>query len=466
MPVDDTGSPATLLIAGGDVVTMNPARDVLVGGAVAIAANRIVGVGRTSELRGRHPEADVLDATGCVVTPGMVNAHQHHTGDPLIKCCIPDLIQSGDAIFSWAVPIHGAHSPDDDALSATISAAAALRLGVTTVVEAGTVADPHRVGEALAAVGIRGTVGRWGWDVEGVPYSSPVDEALALQRDVLERWPTGGLIEGWVTLVGHDLGSDELFAGASELARSTGRRMTMHLSPTSSDPESYLARSGKRPVRHMADLGVLGEHLLLGHGVWLDDEEVELVLSSRTAIAYCPWAYLRLGQGATSHSRHAEIVERGGRVALGCDAENAGDLGDVLRAAAAAAGIARDSRLEPLRFGADTAFELATIKGAEAIGMGDRIGSLEVGKLADVVVHDATTFNWVPRGDVALQLVWGTDGRSVRDVVVDGKVVVRDARNLTVDLDELRPELQAAQAALLERAGIQVPHVWPHHDAT
>ena len=123
--------------------------------------------------------------------------------------------------------------------------------------------------------------------------------------------------------------------------------MTMHMSPTSSDPERYLARTGRRPIAHLNDLGVLGPNLLLAHGVWLDDEEIDLVLSSRTAIAYCPWAYLRLGQGVTRVGRHAEIVERGGRVALGCDASNAGDTADILRAAALAAGIARDGRLDP-----------------------------------------------------------------------------------------------------------------------
>src|SRR6185295_16237225 len=120
----------------------------------------------------------------------------------------------------------------------------------------------------------------------------------------------------------------------------------------------------------------LGPNLLLAHGVWLDDEEIDLILSTRTAIAYCPWAYLRLGQGVTRVGRHAEIVERGGRVALGCDSANAGDTADILRAAALAAGIARDGRLDPGHFGAHQAFELATFGGAEAIGMADRIGSL------------------------------------------------------------------------------------------
>jgi 5-methylthioadenosine/S-adenosylhomocysteine deaminase len=265
--------------------------------------------------------------------------------------------------------------------------------------------------------------------------------------------------------VGHDLASDELLAGASDLAKASGVNMTMHLSPTSSDPERYLARTGRRPVQHLDHLGMLGRHLLLAHGVWFDDAEIELVLSSGTAIAYCPWAYLRLGQGVTRAGRHADLVERGGRVALGCDASNAGDVADILRVAAVAAGIARDTRIDPTRFGAHEAFELATIAGAEAIGMADRIGSLEPGKQADIVVHRASGWGWAPRGDVGLQLVWGTDGRSVRDVLVAGREVVRDSRCTTVDTETLWREADAMQRSLLQRAGIVVQHRWPQIDA-
>jgi len=456
---------ATTIIAGGDVVTMDGTRRVLVGGSVVVADGSIAAVGTTTDLRAAYPHAVVVDATDCVVTPGMVNAHQHLTGDPLVRSCIPDLIPSGKSIFEWAVPIHAEHTADDDEVSATVAAVECVRNGVTTVVEAGTVAHPDRVAAAMNAVGIRGTVGTWGWDIEEGPFVGSVGEVLERQRAVVEAHPAGGLVEGWVTLVGHDLASDELLAGASDLARKLRTSMTMHLSPTSSDPERYLARTGRRPVVHLDRLGVLGPHLLLAHGVWLDDEEIELILSSRTAIAYCPWAYLRLGQGVTRAGRHADIVERGGRVALGCDAANAGDVADILRTAALAAGIARDTRLEPQRFGAHQAFELATIAGAEAIGMADRIGSLEVGKQADIVVHDATDHGWTPRGDVAMQLVWGTDGRSVRDVFIAGRQVVRDGRCTAVDVGALRAEAQARQRSLLDRAGLTVPHVWPHVDA-
>jgi 5-methylthioadenosine/S-adenosylhomocysteine deaminase len=452
------------LITGGDIVTMNPDRDVLLGGSLLVEDDRIISVGSTTELRDRHPDAERLDATGCVVTPGMINAHQHLTGDPLIRSCIPDLLPPGDSIFQWSVPIHGAHLPGDDEISATLSAIEAVTNGVTTVVEAGTVAHVDSVVSGLRAVGIRGTVGVWGWDIEEGPFTGSTDEVLARQRAVVERYPGEGLIEGWVTLVGHDLASDALLAGAADLARELDTGMTMHMSPTSSDPDSYLARTGRRPIAHLHDLGVLGRHLLIAHGVWLDDEEIDLLLSSGTALAYCPWAYLRLGQGVCRMGRHAEIVERGGRVALGCDASNAGDAADILRVAAVAAGIARDTRIDPTRFGAHEAFELATIAGAEAIGMAERIGSLEVGKQADVVIHRASGWGWSPRGDVGLQLVWGTDGRSVRDVLVAGHPVVLDGRCVNVDTESVNSAAQEAQGALLARAGIDVPHRWPQRD--
>ena len=451
-----------LLVVGGDVVTMNPDRQVVTGGAIAIAGSRILALTSPDRARRRWPGVPELDARDCVITPGMVNAHQHLTGDPLARSCIPDNLAPGSSIFDWSVPLHGAHTGDDDELSAVLTGVESLLNGVTTLIEAGTVAHPDRVAAGMRRVGVRGTVGTWGWDVEAGPFAAPAAEVLDRQRQVLDAFPPGGTVTGWVTLVGHGLASDELLAGAAELARARGVGMTMHMSPTSSDPEVYRARTGRDPLVHLDALGVLGAHLLLAHGVWLSDAEIDLVLQSRTAIAYCPWAYLRLGQGVSGHGRHAEIVRRGGRVALGCDATNAGDQLDILRAAALAAGLAKDTRVDPTWFGAHEAFEMATIAGAEAVGMAGEIGSLEPGKRADLVVHDTTGLAWTPRGDTALQLVWSADGRSVRDVIVDGRVVVRDKQCVTVDVTTARAEAAEAAAALFRRAGITVPHRWPH----
>jgi 5-methylthioadenosine/S-adenosylhomocysteine deaminase len=175
--------------------------------------------------------------------------------------------------------------------------------------------------------------------------------------------------------------------------------------------------------------------------VHLDDDELEIVLRTDTAVASCPWAYLRLAQGMTAAGRHGELLTRGARVALGCDAENAGDAVDILRAATLFVGLARDRAMDPFAFTANDGLAMATIGGARAIGKGDLIGSIEVGKQADLVVHDRRGPQYVPRStDPVLQLIWASDGRSVSDVVIAGRHVVSDGRCATVDLEALRDE--------------------------
>src|SRR5258708_16840401 len=168
------------------------------------------------------------------------------------KACGPPLLPGelppGHSVFGGALPLHAAHTPDDDELAALVCCVENLRNGVTTIVEAGTVAHPQRVAAAMLTTGIRGTIGTWGWDVPEGPYAAPADEVLDRLRDLLERFPSGGMVEGWVTLVGHGLASDELFARAAELARSAGTGMTLHMSPGSADVDHYLERSGRRPL--------------------------------------------------------------------------------------------------------------------------------------------------------------------------------------------------------------------------
>ncbi|WP_197029140.1 amidohydrolase family protein [Blastococcus sp. URHD0036] len=456
---------AALLVVDGDVVTMGPDRAVLERTTVAVVDGAIAALGTAAELRAAYPGAEEIDAAGCVVTPGLVDAHQHTTGDPLIRSTIPDDIDAQQAIFDWAVPIHAGHEPGDDELSATLTAVEALTNGVTTIAEPGTVAHPLSVARGLSAAGIRARVGMWGWDTPGLPWSAPVAEVVGRQEQLLADLPPGGVVGAWVTLVGHDLASDELFAAAADLAERAGTQVTWHLSPSDADGLAYAARSGKRPVTHLADLGVLGPRLVLGHGVHLDDDELATLLDTGTAIAVCPGAYLRLGQGYVTASRHAEFLRAGGRLALGCDSHNAGDTPDVLRAAWLLAGVSRDTRAGAPPLTAADAFAVATRTGAEALGLGDVVGSIEVGKRADLVVFDGTAPAWTPRGDLALQLVWGAPSGTVRDVLVDGRPVVRDGSVTTVDLPALREEAAGRRAALLRRAGIDAPTSWPVRSA-
>jgi 5-methylthioadenosine/S-adenosylhomocysteine deaminase len=256
--------------------------------------------------------------------------------------------------------------------------------------------------------------------------------------------------------------SDELVVAATTLARERDVGMTFHLSPSTSDAESYLARTGTRPVVHLDSLGVLGPHLTIAHAVHIDTEEVDLLVDSRTSVVSCPWAYIRLGQGLSHEFRHLDLWQQDGRLALGCDSENAGDMVDGVRAAALFAGLAKERDLDPTVFGAHDALELLTIRGAQALGIADRVGSIEVGKQADIVVHDRSRVEWIPPSpDPVLQLIWGSDGRSVRDVYVAGTKVVADSRLTTVDVDSLVNDAVAAGTALRQRSGIPDVSRWP-----
>ena len=448
------GHEAGLLVRGGDVVTMDAARTVLRDGAVLVKGSTIAALGKFSDLQRENPEAVIIGDADGVVTPGYINAHQHLTGDRLVHSCIPDAIDSQEAIFGWAVPVHGAHTGDDDELSAMLASIEAVMNGVTCTIEAGTVAHPLRVAAGVRRVGMRASIGQWGWDVDGAPFAAPATEVLARHVALLDALPAGDLVEAWVTLVGHDLMSDELVAGASDLARARGVGLTFHMSPHSGDPASYLARTGRRPFVHLDGLGALGPHVLVAHAVHLDDEELDVVVRTDTAVASCPWAYLRLAQGFTAAGRHGELVARGTRIALGCDSENAGDAVDVLRAATLFVGLARDLACDPFSLTAHDGLALATIAGAAAIGKQHQIGSLELGKQADIVVHDTTGPQWLPRSqDVVLQLIWASDGRSVSDVVIAGQPVVRGGKCVTVDVDALRIEARSRRDHFLAAHG-------------
>jgi len=447
----------SLIIRGHVIATMNAKREVLIDSAIVVTNEIISHIGQFDEIHRLFPDIATIGDSSSVITPGYINAHQHLTADRLIRSAIPDTISSNEAIFDWIVPIHAQITTNDDFLSATASLVEAVTNGVTFTLEAGTVANPHEVVRAFNNVGARGTVSRWGWDIGDGPQTGTTSEVLAKQLALLTEvndHTAQPLVRAWVSLVGHDLMSDELVVKASQLARDHNTHITFHISPHSGDVESYLRRTGNRPLVHLAKLGVLGDHVLLAHAVHIDDAEVDEILRTRTAVVSCPWAYLRLAQGITGFGRHAQLAKNGARIALGCDSENAGDAIDMLRTASLFVGLTRDSALDPQIASAYDALELITIRGAQAIGMDHLIGSLEVGKRADVVVHQTNGPQWTPLSpDPILQLIWASDGRSVSDVVINGRQVVRGGVCTSVDQTALRAEVAARGRQLLANLG-------------
>ncbi|MGE4306831.1 MAG: amidohydrolase family protein [Novosphingobium sp.] len=459
--------PVDLLVRHAWIVTMDAERRIFRDGAIAIKDDRIVALGSSDEVeRSVSPREVIEGADRFVVTPGFVNGHVHITGEPITRGSVPDNTDWRTNVFDWLIPTYMAQTPEDEALSATLAALEMLRTGTTCFVEAGTILDLPAVFDALAATGIRGRIGQWVQDRAFAPDDDQVAMtagAVAKLEDQLSRWPAAGdpLLAGWPCLVGHNTATDTLWREATALARETGCGVTAHMSADPADPDFYLAETGQRPIVHLAALDALGPHLSLTHGIYLDAQEVELLAQSGTTVTHCPMTAMKGAYGASSAGRFPDMVAQGVNIQLGTDGNNNGNASDMMRAMFASAGLFKDALRDADMFPATRVLEMATVNGAKGAQLSHCIGSLEPGKKADFVLHDRNRPEWRPLFNVVNQLVYSADGRGVHSVWVDGRRVVDNYRSTLIDEEKLYAQIEKAGAAVLARAGMEVPSTWP-----
>jgi cytosine/adenosine deaminase-related metal-dependent hydrolase len=454
---------ADTLIEHALVVTMNGSREVITDGAVATRGSEIVAVGKTGEVAVDAPE--VIDGRRFVVTPGMVNTHIHITGEPLTRGYVPDDTPFEENVFAWLCPLYSVYTEDEERLSGQLAAAEMLRSGTTSFLEAGTVRFVDAVVDGLVEIGIRGRVGKWVWDLPPEPavYQQTTDEAIANLDKTLaaHRHVAGGRIQAWSMIVGHTTCTDELWRAAAALAGQYETGLNFHMSPAAMDPAGFLEQFGERPIVHLSKLGVLGPNCVLVHCVHVDDTEIALLAQHGCSVAHCPTTALKVSYGVTQIGKMPEMVKAGVNVSIGIDGNNASNYSDMMRATYLVAGLFKDARRDPAMFPAEQAYEMATLGGARALLAEHEIGSLEVGKKADIVLHDRDRPEWTPLLNVANQLVWSADGRGVHTVFVDGRKVVDDYRLTTVDEYDLYRRAQAAGEAIVARSGLPDRAKWP-----
>jgi cytosine/adenosine deaminase-related metal-dependent hydrolase len=453
-----TLEPVDLLIEGWYVVTMNADRDIIRHGAVAVRDRRIVAVGKAADLRAQYQPARVIGGDRFVVTPGMVNTHIHITGEPLTRGYVPDDTPFVENVFEWLCPLYAVYDGAEERVSGQMAALEMLRSGTTTFLEAGTIRFLDDVVDGLLEVGIRGRVGRWVWDLPPEPsvYRQSTDAAIGHLEHQLtaHRSHDDDRIAAWSILVGHTTCSDPLWKAAKALADEHGTGLSFHMSPAQLDPDGFIAEFGQRPMVHLADIGVLDRNVAMTHVVRIDDVEFDLIKQSGASVAHCPTTALKVSYGITQVGKFPEMVAEGINVSIGTDGNNASNYSDLMRATYLVAGLFKDARTDPQMFPAEKAYEMATLGGARTMLLDDEIGSLEVGKRADLVLHDTDRPEWRPLLNVMNQLVWSADGRGVHTVVVDGRVVVEDGHSTLVDEERLFAQAQQMGEAITARSGL------------
>ncbi|MFG3290624.1 amidohydrolase [Streptomyces sp. NPDC048179] len=426
-----------LLVRGGDVLTVDEGSTVVRDGAVAVHEGRIVAVGAAGELAERYPARETIDAEGCLVLPGLVNAHTH-LAMTLLRGRADDVTLQGflERVLAWEAQLL---APKNVAAAVRLAVAESVRAGVTSALD---MYWFHEAAETAAReAGWRLHTGPTFMDVPEPPDGLAHEERLAwARRDLKARGDarTGHrpvvFAHSAYTLSPAQL--TEVFA----LAREFGALVHIHAAENGTEVATVEVKYGKRPVELLDSLGLLGPDVLLAHAVDLTGPEIAAIARTGTAVAHCPVSNLKLGCGIAPVPR---LLSAGVTVGLGTDGAVSSNSLDVLGAVRQAA-LVHKAGGDPTAVGAEQAVRMATIEGARALGLGDQLGSIEVGKRADLIVVDLGAPHLRPLHDPWSTLAYAAHSADVRDTVVDGRVLMRGRELLTLDERAVLDDLAAA----------------------
>jgi cytosine/adenosine deaminase-related metal-dependent hydrolase len=442
------------LITDVTVITMDDQRRVITDAAIAIDGRRITAVDKSVALAARYPGAELLGGGGMVAIPGLIDTHAH--ADQSILRGTTDDLHWIPFLRDWIDPFLRQRHPSDTIAAYRLSALEMIKSGTTCFVSPNVdpTDDLHGLAGALGPLGLRAVLARW------VEPEAPWVDAV----EVVRRW--NGAMDGrmamWFGLmVPRQLGDGyfpEFYRAVAEQARELGTGITYHFCSEIEDAEFYEQTFGVRPARWARDNGVLGPNVLLINGCWFDAEEVRIVAGFGSSVAYSPSATTKMATGVTPVP---ELLEAGVNVSLGTDGGANNNTYDMVQEMKAACLLQNSTHRRAAALTAEQALELATIGGARAIGRQADLGSIEAGKLADIVLVDLTQPHTAPVSDPVSSLVYSAHGGNVDTVLIDGRVVMRGRH--VAGIDEAAILADAQRAADRVSAGItpQRPSRWP-----
>jgi len=468
----------TLLIRHAYVITMDDDQRIFADGAIAIDGGRIVDVGDDAALAPRYVAARAIDAKGAPAHPGFIECHLHASFQ-LFRGALPDQLAETDAFDSFESLFFNTVNDEEEYLAVALAAMEMIRNGTTCFLEAGTVLEPAAAARAAEEIGIRAVLADpFIWDqpqgfaqgmvaagcgacaaearVRPTLARAPQtrDEALALMgRELRRNRDPDALVTGHVAILGLGTASEALMMEAKARADAAGVVLNLHQSYSPADTAADRQRFGKDPLLHLAEIGFLDRNITFGHANHLTDAECDVLLERGASIAWAPAASMMWGHGGCCHGRHAELWRRGANIALGSDSANWSNDFDLWRQASLAVLTAREAHGDRAYLVAEDGLRMATRAGARAAGLADRIGSIEVGKRADIVIHTLERPEMIPTTNMIRNLVYASRSKSVRTVIVDGRIVLEDGAFVTVDERTMLAGINEAAKGLFARMG-------------
>lgn len=449
----------SIVVENAAVVTMDADGREFATATVLVEDDRVTGVDVGADAI--PADAERVDGTGCLLTPGLVNTHHH------LYQWITRGLAADHTLFQWLTTLYPVWAGIDvDGLHA------GARGAITALLESGctTTTDHHYVfptgaGDLLGAeidaattLGVRFHPTRGSMDLSekdgGLPPDSvaqPIDAILADSAEAIDRWhdpSPGALVQIALAPCSPFSVTADLLRESAALARDRGVRLHTHLAETRDETDYCAEHFGCTPLQYMSDLGWTGPDVWFAHGIHFDDESVAELGRTGTGVAHCPTSNGRLGAGI---ARTRDLVDAGAVVGLGVDGAASNESARLLQEVTMALMLARAVG-GPTSLSTREALRLATVGGARVLGRGDDLGSIAPGMLADMVLWDLTGPAHAGIDDPVAALVLGSPP-PIRRSWVGGRTVVADGRAIGSDADELARDVAAAHRRLLDRAG-------------
>ena len=441
---------ADLIVLDVDwAITVDVSRRILRNAGIAVKDGKFAAVGKSADIEREWRSDNVISAKGLVATPGFVDAHLHASFS--LARGLADESNAQAFLFQHMYPYEAVLSEEDVHTAVALACAEMLRHGVTCFVEPGNYHPDATVRAAMAA-GLRMVLAVSCFDnnkaVTGVLPKEMIEDTarcIAKTEALFDRYP--GRHRDRLTVSasfrGMNNSSDALILALKELADRHGAITQTHACYSYFTHDSSIVQFGKPEIERLEALGVLDERMLLLHGGWLEPHEVALLAKRKPTVVCCPSSSLHNGYGNLKVGMHPELMALGVNVGLGTDHASSGTC-DLVQEMRYCVGAYKELRLNPRIMPPEQAVEMATLNGARGAGLAERIGSIEVGKDADLVLFDATVPEWLPLYNPVSNLVYSATGNTVKHVFVAGEQVVRDGRLTRVDEAALYKEVARA----------------------
>lgn len=429
-------TPVTLVITGGTVVTQDAGRRIIEGGAVAIDRDTIVGVGTAEAIAAKYDGAETIDARGQVVLPGLVNTHTH-AAMTLFRGLGSDLALM-DWLNKYIFPAEKKTvSPDFVRVGTRLAALEMIESGTTTFADMYYFEDD--VADVTREAGLRGVLGESVIKFPVADAATP-EEGLARAEKFIQAWKSDPLVTPAVAPhAPYTLEPDTLKA-VRALANKYDVPMLIHLSETQDEQKQIDARFHMSPTALLESLGVWTGKSVAAHGVWVNEADMKVLAGRGVGLSHNPESNMKLASGTALVPKW---IAAGIHTGLGTDGAASNNDMDMFEAMRQAAFLHKLATMDPRVMPASQALDLATRGGADVLGMSQKIGSLEVGKQADVITVSMDGARQTPVFDPVAQLVYVSRGDDVRTTVVAGKVLMKNRQVATLRAAEVLRDARA-----------------------